>query len=134
MKQVAVGEFGVVYRGHLIDVKGTKPTELVAVKTLKEGESEHHYTMVVCKGHFVQPYNSTLKLHFHSNSHSIFRHHLYLQWSIRVTDFHHKIIFILTFPSKHFHNVINTVNTLLPPFSPTPGQIILLYTCTLTLN
>ena len=29
------GEFGVVYRGHLIDWQGTKPTELVAVKTLK---------------------------------------------------------------------------------------------------
>ena len=32
-----IGEFGVVYRGHLVDWKGTKPTELVAVKTLKEG-------------------------------------------------------------------------------------------------
>ena len=41
MNNIAVGEFGVVYRGHLIDVKGTKPMELVAVKTLKEGESEH---------------------------------------------------------------------------------------------
>ena len=29
------GEFGVVYRGRLIDWQGTKPTELVAVKTLK---------------------------------------------------------------------------------------------------
>ena len=28
-----------VYRGHLVDYIGTKPTELVAVKTLKEGES-----------------------------------------------------------------------------------------------
>ena len=34
---VTAGEFGVVYRGHLVDWKGTKPTELVAVKTLKEG-------------------------------------------------------------------------------------------------
>ena len=33
----AIGEFGVVYRGHLVDWKGIKPTELVAVKTLKEG-------------------------------------------------------------------------------------------------
>ena len=35
---VTTGEFGVVYRGHLVDWKGTKPTELVAVKTLKEGK------------------------------------------------------------------------------------------------
>ena len=35
---VTAGEFGVVYRGHLVDWKGTKPTELVAVKTLKEGK------------------------------------------------------------------------------------------------
>lgn len=36
---IVTGEFGVVYRGHLVDYIGTKPTELVAVKTLKEGES-----------------------------------------------------------------------------------------------
>ena len=28
-----------VYRGHLINWKGTEPTELVAVKTLREGAS-----------------------------------------------------------------------------------------------
>ena len=44
---VTAGEFGVVYRGHLVDWKGTKPTELVAVKTLKEGRRYIQCSIVV---------------------------------------------------------------------------------------
>ena len=44
---VIPGQFGVVYRGHLADWKGTKPTELVAVKTLKEGKHYIHVSMYI---------------------------------------------------------------------------------------